>query len=68
MACLVDADDFPAENLLNDGVMKKCTSSKTIQPIRSRNKMPNPSLGRKDPDVKQANRVAGISGSSCFHL
>jgi hypothetical protein len=51
------------------GVTIRGTNTKTIQPKTSNAKIPNPSLGRKDPDVIQANLEAGISGSkSCFHL
>ena len=69
VACFCLFDDTPeAKNGDNVGVTKSGTRTSTIQPIKSRNKMPNPSLGRKEPDVMQANRVAGISGSNCFHL
>jgi len=69
VACFCFFDDTPeAKNGDNVGVTKSGTRTSTIQPIKRRNKMPNPSLGRKEPDVMQANRVAGISGSNCFHL
>jgi len=50
------------------GVMNKGTNTKTIQPMINRNRIPSPNLGRKEPDVRQASLVAGISGKSCFHL
>ena len=51
------------------GVTMRGINTKTIQPKTSNAKIPNPSFGRKEPDVIQANLEAGISGSkSCFHL
>ena len=47
--------------------VKKGTITSSIQPVSRRKRIPRPTLGLKDPEVKQLNRVAGISGSkSCF--
>ena len=58
--------DLAAINEVTVGV-KKGTITSSIQPVSRRKRIPRPTLGLKDPEVKQLNRVAGISGSkSCF--